>query len=131
MNTSYKIAWAMRAGIWKSLFASAVIASTSHPVGAADITIDDLIGRWCGTESNYTFSRTDLQVARLDGQPLKHGPQLRIAKVEGTNSQLTVHWVPIRLGNSTSFELTDDRSRLIQWSQIVGDKQPELVFQRC
>jgi hypothetical protein len=123
----------MRGGryFWKFQLAWIIIALTSHSVSAANLAIDDIVGRWCGTESNYTLTRTQLAVVRLDGKALKSGPVLQIAKVEGTSDQIHVFWLPERPGNSTLFELAADKRRLVQMPQTEGDKGPRREFRRC
>jgi hypothetical protein len=117
--------------IWKFHFALIIITLAPWSAAAADLSINDLIGRWCGSESNYTFTPTQLFVVRLDGKNLKNGPVLKIAKVEGNANEIQVMWSPLKPGNSTSFELTADKRQLIQVPETKGDKGPRREFRRC
>ena len=114
------------------LFALGIVALTSRAVAAADnLSIDDILGTWCGTVTNYAFSRTELNVTPLKGQTLTHGTVLTIAKVVGRPTQIDVYWLPPRPDNYTKFELSSDRKSLIQVRETVGDKGPERRFHRC
>ncbi|SRR5579883_2976368 len=116
---------------WKVGFAALLALQVSASAEARNLTIEDLLGRWCGDVTNYTFTYTQLNVVRLDGQGLKHGPVLLIAKVEGTPTQIDVHWTPVKPGNFTRFQFSPDKRQLIQVAQTEGDKGPRRVFNRC
>ena len=83
----------MRSAI-KYLTAILMFAAVPHPSKAEPLSIMDLLGRWCGTDSNYTFTRTQLSVTRFDGKNLKHGPVIQIADVKATEQWIEIHWVP-------------------------------------
>ncbi len=97
----------------------------------SDVSIDDMIGRWCGEHSNYTFSRKDMVVTPVGDWRLTHAPHWVIDRVETDGSQIEVFWKPAKPGNSTAFELRDDGDTLIQLPQTEGDKGPRRVFHRC
>jgi len=105
--------------------------SRSGDSPVADVSIDDMIGRWCGEHSNYTFSRTDMVVTPVGNWKLTHAPHWVIDRVETDGSQIEVFWKPPKPGNSTAFELHDDGETLIQLPQTEGDKGPRRVFHRC
>ena len=115
----------------KLLFALAIVVSASTNAPASDLSIDDLLGRWCGKESTYTFTEEQLSVARRDGGPLKNGPVLKIVKVEATPDQIDVYWEPLGPGHFTRFELSPDKRQLHQVAETVGDKGPRRLFRRC
>jgi hypothetical protein len=56
---------------------------------------------------------------------------LKIAGVESKGSHINVQWKPEKPGNSTDFELSDNRRELVQIQQTKGDKGPRRVFHRC
>jgi hypothetical protein len=114
----------------RKFLAMAVIILGASPA-AADLSIDDLVGRWCGDTSRYVFTRTELDVTLLDGQTPKHGPVLEILRVDVKADKIEVSWKPDRLGNSTAFKLSADKRQLIQQSQTEGDKGPKRIFKRC
>lgn len=97
----------------------------------SDVSINDVIGRWCGEHSNYTFSHTDMVVTAVGNWKLTHAPHWVIDRVETNGNQIEVFWKPARPGNSTAFELHDDGDTLIQLPQTEGDKGPRRVFHRC
>jgi hypothetical protein len=121
----------------KLLLALAMTALMYDTSAAANLEIDDILGRWCGDVSNYTFSRTQLSVARLDRKKLTNGPVLKIAKTEGRPDQIDVYWVPLKADNFTQFELSTDKRLLIQLpnadedGKAIGDKGPRREFRRC
>jgi hypothetical protein len=122
----------------KLLLALAIAALAYGTSAAANLEIDDILGRWCGDVGNYTFSRAQLSVARLDGKKLTNGPVLKIAKTEGRADQIDVHWLPLKKeGNLTRFELSADKRLLIQLPNVnedgkaIGDKGPRREFRRC
>jgi hypothetical protein len=106
-------------------------ALTAQGATARDISIGDIIGRWCGDQLIYTFSRTDMVVTALDKRDLKHPPHWLIDKVEPAGNRIVVYWKPVREGNSTGFELSGNKRTLIQQPQTEGDKGPRRVFHRC
>ena len=122
----------------RKLLLALAIASFAYDTSlAANLEIDDIIGNWCGDVSNYTFSRTQLSVAALDLRNLKNGPVLTITKIEGRADQIDVHWLPVKAGNFTRFELSPDKRLLIQLpntnddGKVIGDKGPRREFRRC
>jgi hypothetical protein len=122
----------------KLLLALAMTALTYDTSAAANLEIDDLLGRWCGDVANYTFSRTQLSVVRLDGKKLAKGPVLTIAKTEGRADQIDVYWLPVKKAdNFTRFELSTNKRLLIQLpnadedGKAIGDKGPRREFRRC
>jgi hypothetical protein len=113
------------------LLGMGIAALMSQAAAARDITIGDIVGRWCGDQSNYTFSRTDMMVTPVGANRLTHPPHWLIDKVEANGNRIEVFWKPARPGNSTDFELGGDRRSLIQQPQTEGDKGPRRVFHRC
>ena len=108
-----------------------MFAAVSHLSKAESLSITDLLGRWCGTESTYVFSRTELTVRRLDGTTPKHGTVLRIADVKADDQEISVHWFPEKPGNSTGFRFSSHKRVLIQQPNTTGDKGPRREFHRC
>jgi hypothetical protein len=103
----------------------------AQPTWADDVELDDILGRWCSDTSTYTFSRTQLAVTLNSGQRPKHGPVLKIAGVTADGDHINVQWMPVKPGNSTDFELSENRRELVQQAQTKGDKGPRRVFRRC
>jgi hypothetical protein len=117
--------------ITKMLLGVGIAALVSQAAAARDITIGDIVGRWCGEHSNYTFSRTDMVVTPLGDWTLTHAPHWVIDKVQANGNQIEVFWKPARPGNSTAFELAGNRRTLTQQPQTEGDKGPRRIFHRC
>jgi hypothetical protein len=111
--------------------AAGLFALSSPSALAGDVELADILGRWCGDTSTYTFSRTQLSVTLTSGKTPKHGPTLKIAGVTPKGSHINVQWKPEKPGNSTDFELSDNRRELVQIQQTKGDKGPRRVFHRC
>jgi hypothetical protein len=115
----------------KMVLGVAMATLVSHVAAARNITIGDIVGRWCGDKLTYTFSRTDMIVTVLDNRDLKHPPHWLIDKVEADGNRITVFWKPARPGNSTGFELSGNKRTLTQQPQSEGDKGPRRMFHRC
>lgn len=115
----------------KTMLGAAMVALMSHVAAARDITIGDIVGRWCGDQLIYTFSRTDMIVTPLGNRSLKHPPHWLIDKVEPGGNRIVVYWKPADAGNSTAFELSGNKRTLVQQPQSEGDKGPRRVFHRC
>ena len=115
----------------KMVLGVAMVTLVSHEAAARNITIGDIVGRWCGDKLTYTFSRTDMIVRVLDNRDLKHPPHWLIDKVEADGNRITMFWKPAGPANSTGFELSGNKRTLIQQPQSEGDKGPRRVFHRC
>lgn len=115
---------------WKLLLPLGAVLLAMYPAAAEDLSIDDLIGKWCGDVTNYTFSRTQLTVTPLHGYRLAHNTVWKIARVEGSSDQIDVYWGSAP-GDFTRFEFSDDKRQLIQVQETEGDKGPRRVFHRC
>jgi hypothetical protein len=113
------------------MITAGLFAVSSSSALAADVELADVLGRWCGDTSTYVFSRTQLSVTLTSGKTPKHGPVLKIAGVTPKGSHINIHWKPEKPGNSTDFELSDNRRELVQKQQTKGDKGPRRVFHRC
>jgi hypothetical protein len=111
------------------LFALAIIALMPLPTAAAGIEFDDVIGRWCGDITEYTFSRTQLNV-RWFKDNSKRTLMIDIEKPD--DQTIAIYWLPKKPeGNLTWFSLSDDKRALIQEPQTKGDKGPRRKFRRC
>jgi len=115
----------------KTALGVAMAMLISHAAAARDISIGDIVGRWCGDRSNYTFSRSDMIVTPKGGAKLTHPPHWLIDKVESDGNRIEVFWKPARPGNSTAFELSGNKRDLVQQPQSEGDKGPRRAFHRC
>jgi hypothetical protein len=96
---------------------------------ARDASIDDIVGRWCGRQLIYTFSRTDMMVTFL-GKPRPPGypPRWFINKMKAYRNWITVFWKAP--GFSTTYELSGDKRTLVRVPQTEVDMGPH-VFHRC
>jgi hypothetical protein len=110
------------------LFALAIVTLISRAASAADVAMDDLLGRWCQSDGmTYTFTRSELNVGFTNGTKRT----LKIAKIEVDKSQINIMWMPVKLDNNTWYELTADRRLLIQLANTTGDHGPRREFRRC
>ena len=106
------------------------LMSIAPSARAAELSIDDLVGKWCGSISDYTITRTEMFVHRHDNANLTHGANLHIVEVEKDGDSLILHWSDTP-GDATRFSLSDDRRELIQGAETSGDKGPRRVFRHC
>src|SRR5271169_5803919 len=119
----------------KFLFALVIIATGSNATLAADVAIEDILGRWCVSDSgNFnTFSQTQLLVESPKGWKRTFG----ISKIEVNKDQITFYWTPYKSGSSTAYKLSDDKRTLIQLPNVdengkaIGDKGPRRELHRC
>jgi hypothetical protein len=116
--------------IRKTALALALFAA-SCPVAAADLSMADLLGRWCGDPVNYTFAPGQLLVTPLHGQALAHGNISKISQIEGASDHVDVFWAPYDPSRFTRFRFSSDKSQLIQMEETEGDKGPRRIFRRC
>jgi hypothetical protein len=98
----------------------------STPAAAQNLTIDKLLGRWCGTESDYTFTRDRLIVEFPDKGPSR---TLEIARVETSNTWIDVYWKPS--GNTVFTDFSADGREMAQAQNTEGDMGPRRPFKRC
>jgi hypothetical protein len=117
------------------VLALAIAALTLNSASAVEI--DELVGHWCGGKQRLdsVFTPTDLAVIRYDGEGSKHGPVLKIAKVESGPDRfpdrIRTYWTPFEPGKFTSFELSTNKRQLIQIPNSGGDNGARRVFTRC
>jgi hypothetical protein len=122
--------------IRKFLFALAVAVLVPGASSAGDLSLGDLLGRWCGEVTDYTFSANELAVVFHKGGTRS----LRVEKVTAQEGNITVWWEgkrPDGSANATDFQLGEDRRLLIQLpnrdesGKAIGDKGPRREFHRC
>ena len=112
------------------LLTFAMLAIAPCAIAAEDLSIDTLLGRWCGPTADYTFSRTKLNVELHDrGRSLKHGPVLTIQKVETGDGWINLEWK--NAGNTVFWKFSDDGQEMFQHANETGDHGPEMKFHRC
>jgi hypothetical protein len=104
----------------------AISVSASTPAAARDLTIEDLLGRWCGDTTNYRFSRDRLTVSFHNGG---NSRVLEIERVDGTEEWIDVHW--IGAGNTVFTDFSDDKRVMYQAANTSGDNGPRRRFRRC
>ena len=104
----------------------AVSVSASTPAAARDLTIEDILGRWCGDTTNYQFARDRLTVTFHNGSPRR---VLTIERVEGSPDWLDVHWE--NAGNTVFTDFSDDKRVMHQAANTSGDNGPRRRFRRC
>ncbi len=103
----------------------AVIALAATPTAAANLSIKDLVGRWCSAAKDYTFTRTRLTVTMHGGGTGIY----EIARVEASPQWLNVTWR--KGGNTVFFKFSADRRQMFQHANETGDMGPEREFHRC
>ena len=110
--------------------ALAIVALALNSAAADELSIGDLVGRWCGDgqPADYVFTQTRLTVIFHNGAKNK---TLQISKIESSPDQIQIRWKPFKPGNSTSFDLSANKRQLFQLPQTKGDKGPRRVFKRC
>lgn len=112
-----------------SLAVVGALAAASGPAAAADRSMDDLVGQWCGgpgVDLEYVFARDRLRVARRDGS----GPHMyRIKSVEATPDWINIIWSDG--GNTVYWKFSSDGRTMYKHANETGDRGPEQEFHRC
>jgi hypothetical protein len=120
----------------KYLFALAVAVLVPGESSAGDLSVADLLGRWCGEVTDYTFSTKELAVVFHKGGTRS----LRVEKVTTQDRTITVWWEgkrPDGTANATDFQLGEGHRLLIQLpnrdesGKAIGDRGPRREFHRC
>jgi hypothetical protein len=112
------------------LLAFAMLAMAPHAAAAKDLSIENLLGRWCGPTADYTFSRTELRVVPHNKQrTLTHGPVLVIDDVEVGDGWINVKWK--NAGNTVFWKFSNDGRQMYQHANEEGDHGPQMKFHRC
>lgn len=123
----------------KYLFALTIVVAVlgSSSTFAADVAVDDIIGRWCVDNGNQNvFTRTQLTVIF----PNNSQSIFKIEKIDAKGARLYVQWERksvVAAGsrdwgkNITGYELSADKRILIQLPGETGDKGPRRQLRRC
>jgi hypothetical protein len=106
-----------------------IITATANTAMAADVAIDDIIGRWCVSDSGNTntFTRTKLFVESPKGWKRT----LEIAKIEAKSNQINIYWSLKKANDNTVYELSADKRTLVQLPNTAGDMGPRRELHRC
>ncbi len=110
-----------------ALFASAAAAAaTCATVTAVALRDTDILGKWCGTESDYHITRTSMTVTRAsDNAQLVFD----ILKFEAREGSLLVQWrLQGRVGGTEFGEFSADGLKM---AQLPNAKGPRREFRRC
>ena len=111
----------------KPAVALTALAATAAGGGAVALSDNDLLGNWCGTESNYSFNRKVMIVTRrTDSEKLVFD----VVAYEPREDRIAVSW---QRGDGkvvrTEFaEFSADRKTMAQLSNSGG---PRREFKRC
>ena len=120
----------LRRTILKAASAFAISLLSANFAAATDLTLDDILGRWCSKDGNYTFTATELDVDPPKKRNLAHGRVLKIFKVLGGPDYILIYWSD-KPDDYTKLTLSGDKNQLIQPKQTGGDNGPERIFRRC
>ena len=114
--------------MWKPVLpAIAISVLLSIPQALSqDLSLDDLLGRWCGSESDYTFTESKLVVSFHNGQPER---TLEIQRVESTPRDIEVIWEPPY--KNTIFEKFTPDKRSMRQAATRDGSGPVRFFRRC
>ena len=106
-----------------SIVATAVALSCVNAVALSEA---DIIGNWCGTESNYAINRTSMIVIRnSDNARLAFD----VLKIENRTATLLVQWrLQGRVGGTEFGEFSADGLKMVQLPNARG---PRREFRRC
>jgi hypothetical protein len=110
-----------------------LLLAMAYSGGAEALAADDLLGRWCGADSDYEFTREQLTVKFHSGQ----SQVLPIRSIEVLPDRIRVYWNIERPGVkpedlSTSFYDFDAAGRnMAQMANKGGDMGPRIPFHRC
>ncbi len=108
--------------------ALALAALSPAPLEAAEVSFEELLGRWCGQQSDYVFSPKQLTITFVPGGQTR---VLEIAKVKTTGERISVYWKPEHPKGYTTFMLTTGGQLLVQLANEGGDKGPQRKFIKC
>jgi hypothetical protein len=115
-------------------FLIALVMGASTSALAADLVIDDILGTWCVDNGNKNvFTRTGMTVVFPNGSE----KIWKIEKFGSENNQFEVWWTNESAraagskGDSTRYELSDNKRTLVQLPQVDGDKGPRMELRRC
>lgn len=106
------------------------IAAAGGPAAAADRSMDDLVGHWCGgpgVDLEYVFARDRLSVTGRHGQGRPN--VYRIKRVEASPDWINIIWSDG--GNTVYWKFSDDGQTMEKHFNETGDKGPEQKFHRC
>ena len=118
------------------VLATGAISSTAHAQnhsqlqgsggsgGARSLAYEDILGKWCGDSSTYTFDREKLTVRLYNGGQ----NVLWVLRHESSATWLNILWRPPHV--NTVFEFSPDRQTIVQPATRDG-KGPRRVFRRC
>src|ERR1700758_2101522 len=99
----------------KGVLVFALSLLSANVAVAGSISLNDILGKWCGTITNYRFTTTELRVQVLNGNELTHGPVLKIVRAESAGDELRIDWLDDKqTEHNTRFKLSGDRKSLIQ-----------------
>lgn len=115
-----RVAWA--------IFSALAVALTPARLEAVEGSNSELLGRWCGNQSNYLFSPKQLTITFVPGGQTRI---LEIAKVKATDERISVYWKPEHPKRFTTFMLTNGGQLLIQLANKGGDSGPQRKFIKC
>jgi hypothetical protein len=104
--------------------AAAAMAGLAAPASALRDT--DILGKWCGSESDYHITRTTMTVTRAsDSAKLVFD----ILKFEARETSLLVQWrLQGRVGGTEFGEFSPDGLKM---AQLANAKGPRREFRRC
>ena len=116
----------------KYLFVLMPLLFSANAASAAKISIDDLLGRWCGVFGDYRFEKDRLDVSFHSGGSKTLGIR-KIDEEEGGRPGLNIWWAD---GGSTIFRLEQDNRLLVQLTKVDESggpisKTPRREFRRC
>ena len=115
----------MRRAFLNLAVAIAILAPISGKAEKA-LSVDSLMGRWCGDISAYTFTPQQLTVTFFNGNPQRI---LRIKTINVSTNWIEVIWDP-RDGVNTVFEEFTGNG-MVQKANTGGDKGPRRIFHHC
>ena len=85
-----------------------------------------IAGKWCGTATNYAFTRDSLTVVFLNGSPTK---QFEVTGYDYVGRMIVMHWISNGKTLYTEFsEFSADGREMAQLKNKVGPRRP---FHRC
>jgi hypothetical protein len=103
---------------------------------AAELSVDDLLGKWCGPTIDYVFTRERLTVLPHDGSAPRVLPIRKFALNSGEGS-IKVYWDIKRRDlveediSTVFYEFDPDHHNMAQQANTTGDKGARRAFHRC
>lgn len=112
----------------QALVAGAVLLAASSVSAAPTFTNNDILGKWCGSDTNYVIG---VRVLRVTWKAKKTTGRYLVNHFGFTDTGVTMYWRRGRYERLLSTQFTEfsrDRRTMVQ---VANDAGPRRAFRRC